>query len=357
MSRTIGFGLVGATGLIGPFHVRAIEAAAGARLVGVMSRDPARAARFAGEHGCRAYGSMEEMLADGDVDAVDIMTPNHLHAGAAIEAARAGKHVIVEKPPAMSLADVDAMAGAAKGAGVKLAVILNCRVRAAIAAMREAAAAGRFGRILRADAIMKWWRGPEYYAADPWRGRRDWGAGVTIQQGFHYVDLLQYLAGPVRRVEARMANLAHPGVDVEDSVQAFLEFQSGAVGSFVGSTALWPGFDVRIELCGQDGAAVMVGERMETWKFREERPDDDAVAALGRAGVGTGAGGAADLDFSDHQKLIEDLVRAIREDGEPMITAAGARHSLEICLAMYRSAKGDGRAVELPLDDEAGIFD
>ncbi len=355
MADTIRFGLLGA-GLIAPFHAKAINATQGARLAGVTSRTPEKAARFAEQFGCRAYASFDEMLADPEIDAIDIMTPNHLHAEAALKTARAGKHVLVEKPQSMTLADTDAMIAAAEKAGVKLGVILNCRVRAAVQAMLEAKAQGRFGRILQADAFMKWFRSNEYYMTDAWRQRIEWGAGVTIQQGFHYIDLLQYVAGPVRQVDARMTNLAHPEVKVEDSVQAFLEFESGAIGTFLGSTALWPGTDIRLDLNGENGTAVNVGEKMTTWKFRDERPGDEDVLNLGRAAVGTGATGAADLDFAGHQKIVEHFVRAINENTDPFVTAQSARHTLEICLAMYKSAKTK-KPVSLPLESDAGIFD
>src|SRR5690606_19522138 len=126
--------------------------------------------------------------------------------------------------------------------------------------------------------------------------------------------------------------------------------------SFIGSTALWPGTDVRVELNGVDGTAINVGERMTNWKFRDTRPEDEAVLAVGRAGDGTGATGAADIDFNGHPHLTARLVRAIRTGGDPFVTAQSARHTMEICLAMYKSAK-TRQPVELPLADESGIFD
>ncbi|MCE9591112.1 MAG: Gfo/Idh/MocA family oxidoreductase [Planctomycetes bacterium] len=351
--RVVRFGLLGA-GLIAPFHARAIRAAAGCELVAVADMNGERAGKIAAEFGCRACATLDDLLADKSIDVVNILTPNHLHRDAAIAAANAGRHVLTEKPPAMSLADTDAMIAAAQKAGVKLGVVLQCRVRGAIRAMREALAQERFGRVLRADAQMKWYRSTEYYRSDPWRSSRRSGAGVTIQHAFHYIDLLHYLMGPVASVRATMSNVTHPDVDLEDTLSATLGYANGAQGSVFATTALWPGCDVRIELHGENGTAVMVGERMETWKFRDERAGDEAVRNMGR-GVKTAAGGPADFDFADHQTVIEGMARVVREGVDPLITAASARGTLEVALAMYQSARTD-REVVLPMTDESGVW-
>jgi len=324
-------------------------------LVAVADPDRTRAEKAAQQFECKAYTSQEELLADKSVDVVNVLTPNHLHSQAVIAAAKAGKHVLVEKPPAMSLKDTDAMIRACKEAGVRLGVVLQCRVRKPIQAMRQAIAEGRFGRLIQADTFMKWHRTTEYYFSDPWRSSRRSGGGVTIQHAFHYIDLLQYLMGPAKRVEARMMNLTHHTVELEDTVHACIDYANGAHGMVLASTGLWPGSDVRVELHGENGTAVMVGERMEMWKFKEEQAGDEKVRALGRASVRTAASGPADFDFADHQLIIEDMADAIRYDEEPMIPAASARVTLEIVLALYQSAS-QGRPVDLPLVDEESIW-
>jgi predicted dehydrogenase len=278
-----------------------------------------------------------------------------LHVEATLQAARAGKHVLVEKPPAMSLREMDAMQEACTNAGVKIGVVLQCRTRRAVQAIRKAILDDRFGKILHADAYMKWFRSSQYYTSDAWRKQRRSGAGVTIQQAFHYIDLLQYLVGPVKRVQAQMTNLAHPGIPVEDTALAFVTYQNGAQGVVQASTALWPGTDLRIEVNGENGTAIMVGERMGTWKFKDDRPEDDEIRHYGSAAVATGSTGAADLGFHDHQAVIEDMVGAIKSGGEPMVTLASVRPTLEWALAMYQSAKQDA-AVDLPLANEQDVW-
>jgi predicted dehydrogenase len=342
--------------LVAPFHARSIRAVEGCELVAVADQNRDRARRIADEYGCHALASLDELLADKTIHVINVLTPNHLHRDAAVAAMRAGKHVLVEKPPAMSLADTDAMIAAAEQAGVKLGVVLQSRVRHAIQAIRKAIEAGCFGRLLRGDCMMKWFRTQEYYHSDPWRSERRSGAGVTIQHAFHYIDLLQYLMGPVAEVEARMSNLTHRDVKLEDTLSAFLNYASGAEGAVIASTALWPGCDVRIEVHGESGTAIMAGERMELWRFREERPEDEAIRSIGRKQIGTAASGPADFDFAEHKLVIEGMASAVRDGGDPLIPDRDARHSLEIALAMYQSAKTQ-RPVRLPLADERGVWD
>ncbi len=352
--QTIRFALLG-TGLVAPFHARSIAAADGCELVAIADIDAERREKFAAEFGCDGRASLDELLADDSIDVINILTPNHLHSEATVAAAAAGKHVLVEKPPSMSLRHTDEMIAACEAAGVKLGVTLQCRIRKPIQAIRDAIAAGRFGKLLHGDAYMKWFRSTEYYLSDPWRSSRRSGAGVTIQHAFHYIDLLQYLMGPVKSVSAKMSNLAHPDVELEDTLLALVQYESGAQGVIEASTALWPGTDIRIEINGVDGTAIMVGERMETWTFRDDRPEDEEIRAFGSVAQGTAAGGPADFGFADHQVVIEGFAKAIRQDGQPLITAQSARDTLEIALAMYQSA-GQGQPAELPVTDEESIW-
>src|SRR5690554_3191741 len=181
--KEIGFGLLGA-GLIAPFHGKSITAADGCNLVAVADPDAARANKFASEYNCDARSSLEDLLSDEAIDVVCILTPNHMHHESAIACAKAGKHMLIEKPPSLSLAHTDEMISPASEGGVKLGIVLQCRVRKAITAITQAIKTGRFGRLLQADAFMKWYRSTEYYLSDSWRSSRRSGAGVTIQHAF-----------------------------------------------------------------------------------------------------------------------------------------------------------------------------
>jgi predicted dehydrogenase len=355
MGATLGFGLLGA-GLVAPFHARSIQHCRGGELVAVCDVDGERAKRLADEFNVRAVSSLREMLEDPSIHIINVLTPNHLHYEAVIACARAGRHVITEKPPAMSLAETDEMISACEGVGVKFACTVQCRVRSAIQAIKRAIDDERFGALLHVDAYMKWFRSTDYYHSDAWRSSRRSGAGVTVQHAFHYIDLVQYLAGPVARVEARMTNLNHPSVRLEDTLLSYLTYSRGAHGIVQASTALWPGTDVRIEVNGENGTAVMSGEKMVTWEFRQEAPNDDEIRQLGSEAQATAAGGPADFGFSDHQIVIQDMVDAIWEEREVFIPVSSVRPTVELVLAMYQSA-ARGRAVDLPIDDDPSIWD
>ncbi len=348
MRERIRFGLLGC-GMVSQFHCDALIHSDEAELAAVADVVEDRAREVAEKYYCEAV-SVDELFERDDIDVINVLTPNATHADNAIRVAQAGKHCVVEKPPDMKLSQVDAMAAAFAAAGRKLAICLNVRFRPAIEAMKQACETGRFGKILQGDAYVKWYRPADYYQRAPWLQDRSQGAGVTIQQGIHYIDLLQHLVGPVARVWAEMTNVAHRDVPtVEDTLLATLHFEKGARGVVQASTAFYPGTDIRIEINGTQGTAVMVGERLEMWDFEHEQPGDQEARRIGSAAALTGAGGAADIGYMEHQRVMEDMVAAIREDREPRVTAQSARHTLEIALAMYKSADS-GEEVALPLD-------
>lgn len=354
MNKPIGFGILGA-GLIAPFHAKAVRDTKGGKLVAICDMAKERADKLAGEFQTKVYYSLDDMLQDPEIDVVNVALPNHLHHDAVLKCAAAGKHVLTEKPPAMSLAETDSMIAACQKAGVKFGCTVQCRIRKSIQAMKQAIDRGRFGKIHHADTIMKWFRSTDYYKSDAWRMSRKSGAGVTVQQAFHYIDLLQYLVGPARQVQARMTNLAHPGIALEDTTLAFVDFACGAQGVVEASTALWPGTDVRIEINGENGTAIMAGEKMVTWKFRDEQPGDAEVRTYGSASQSTGATGAADLGHADHMVVVQDMVDAIKENREVVIPVSSVRPTLEIVLAMYASA-ARSQIVTLPVQDDESIW-
>ncbi|MHA1571893.1 MAG: Gfo/Idh/MocA family protein [Alphaproteobacteria bacterium] len=352
----VGVGILGA-GMISALHGDALKNSQKAELVAVCDMDESRAKKLAGDFapGAAIYTKLDDMLADSKIEIVEIVTPNHLHCEAVLAAAKAGKHVLCEKPPAMSLKDVDDMINACKSSGLKFGIFVQCRVREAIEYMKKALAAGRFGRILRADAMMKWHRTTEYYHSDVWRSQRRNGAGVTIQHAFHYIDLLQYLMGPVKSVEARMCNLAHRDMELEDTLDANIVFESGAIGSISASTALWPGTDVRLEIYGEKGAAIAEGAAFSLWQFQDEIPEDEAIRDAGDADQQTAGSSPTALASIDHQIIIDDCVDAIAENREVIIPCASVRPSLEMALAMYKSDKLKS-PVELPLGADEDIW-
>jgi UDP-N-acetyl-2-amino-2-deoxyglucuronate dehydrogenase len=238
----IGFGIIGC-GMIANFHAKAIADLRGAKLVACHDAVPAAAERLAAATGCRAYSDLDAMLADPGVRAVTIGTPSGAHLDPAVAAAKAGKHVIVEKPLEITLRRCDRIIDACRESGVVLSTIFPSRFHDASQELRKAVDHGRFGRLTMGDAIVKWHRTQAYYDSGAWRGTWELdGGGALMNQAIHSVDLLTWLMGPVVEVRAKTALLAHERIAVEDVAVATLEFANGALGVIEASTAAFPGY-------------------------------------------------------------------------------------------------------------------
>ncbi|MHB8655637.1 MAG: Gfo/Idh/MocA family protein [Terriglobia bacterium] len=348
MSRKLGFGIVGC-GLVAPFHAKAIASIPDAHLVAFADPIPERAERLAREYGGVAIVDYLLVLERRDVDVVCICTPNGTHEEIVAKAAQAGKHLLVEKPLEVTLPRVDRIIAEAEKANVKLGTVFQCRFRPAVVQIKKALDEGRFGRVFCGDIYMKWYRTEEYYRSEAWRSQPEQGGGVLFQHASHYIDLLQWLVGPVESVMAQSDNLGHPGVPVEDTAMALLKYRNGAMGVVESSTAIFPGIAVRLEIHGEGGSAIMEGEAMRLWKFKEARPEDEEISCMGDVATAAAAQGAADFSYIEHQLLIQDMIDAIRQDREPLVSGSEGRKAVEIICAIHRSSR-EGRRVSLPLD-------
>lgn len=346
----VGFGIVGC-GMISKFHARAIADLRGARLVACCDRVPQAVERFAEEEGCRGYEQLDTMLADPAVDVVTIATPSGAHMEPAVAAARAGKHVIVEKPLEITLRRCDRIIAECKKSGVVLSTVFPSRFHDSSVEMKRAVDRGRFGRLTLGDAYVKWFRTQEYYDSGAWRGT--WkldGGGALMNQAIHSVDLLSWLMGPVAEVRAQAATLAHERIAVEDVVTASLRFANGALGVIEASTAVYPGYLKRIELHGSQGTAVMEEEDIKVWDFAKPQRRDATIRQRMEQHRSTG-GGASDpaaIGHHGHTRQFRDVLRAIAKGHAPAIDGPEGRRSVEIILAVYKAAE-TGRTVPLPL--------
>ena len=349
----IGFGIVGC-GTISRLHARAIAELRGAKLVACSSALPASAEKFAAELGCTAYPTLKAMLADPRVNAVSVTTPSGAHLEPAIAAARAGKHVIVEKPLEITLRRCDRIIRECEQHGVQLATIFQSRFHEAAGKLKRAIEAGRFGRLTIGDAYVKWYRSQEYYDSRPWRGT--WaldGGGALMNQAIHSVDLLIWLMGPVVEVRATTATLAHERIDVEDAAVATLRFANGALGVIEATTAVYPGYLKRIEIHGTAGSAVLEEEDLKVWDFAKPRKEDQAIrdGMTKQKSTGGGASDPAAIGHHGHARKFQDFLDAIRKHRRPAIDGHEGRRSVEIILGIYKSAE-TGRAVQLPLKSD-----
>jgi predicted dehydrogenase len=331
-------------------HARAIACLPNARLRAVADTVVEAAHRRAAEFGVSAYTDLEEVLKRPDIDVVAVCVPSGLHADAGVQAAEAGKHVIVEKPIDVSLEAADRLIAACHRHGVKLAMISQHRFDPGIQEVRAALDAGRFGRPVLGDAIVKWYRSEQYYSSASWRGTRELDGGALMNQGMHWVDVLQWLMGPVDRVVGRCSMIAHD-IPVEDVALALLSFRSGALGMIEASTAVYPGLPERIEITGTGGTVVVEMGEVKVREFKDEKGEVGPYGAKVRAGgrgEPTTVPDPADRQIAGHRAQIADFLEAIASDRDPLITGEEARKSLEIALAVYQSAR-TGCEVALPL--------
>lgn len=346
----IGFGIIGC-GMISRFHARAIGDVKGARLVACYNRSPKPAKKLADEFGCKAYDSLEAMLADPEIDAVTIGTPSGAHLEPGLASAKAGKHLLIEKPLEVTLKKCDRLISECERQGVQLGTIFPSRFHDSSRKLKQAVDAQRFGRMTMADAYVKWYRSQQYYDSGAWRGT--WaldGGGALMNQAIHSVDLLTWLAGPVTEVFARTATLAHERIEVEDTAVASLVFASGALGTIAATTAAYPGYLKRIEIHGSEGSAVLEEEDLKKWDFAKKSRHDKAILQSMQATRSSG-GGAADpaaIGYHGHAEVVRDFVKAIGENRPPAIDGHEGRRSVEIILAIYKSAR-IGKPVKLPL--------
>lgn len=345
---TMGFGIIG-TGMIAHFHAKAIQAMSGGRVVACFNQNPEKGRAFAAEYGCRSYDSLDQLLSDPEVQIVTICTPSGAHREPALAAARAGRHVVVEKPLEITLERCDDIIRACDEAGVKLCTIFPSRFSAANQALKDAVDSGRFGRVTLGDMYVKWWRTQEYYDGGGWRGT--WaldGGGAFMNQAIHNVDLLCWLMGDVVEISGYTGTLAHERIEVEDVGVACLKFQSGALGVMEATTAAWPGMLKRTEIHGSRGSVIVEQDSILKWEFADSRPSDAEL--LSRLGGGSATtGGAADpkaISFVGHQMQLQDFVEAIAEGRAPRVDGREGRRSVEVILALYQAAK-TGASVRL----------
>ncbi|MGD6832427.1 Gfo/Idh/MocA family protein [Sutcliffiella halmapala] len=333
----INFAIVGA-GAIAPVYAEAITLHPEATLDAVCDKNPQTAAGFVKQYATsRFYTAYEDLLQDPSIDVVCICTPSGLHADMAIKAIEAGKHVIVEKPLAMTLEDADRVIAAAKKCKVKATVAFQKRYNRPILQMREKLENGSFGKMMHATTSVRWYRDQSYYNQDSWRGTAAMDGGALMNQSIHNIDLLRWMMGPVRKVSGFTATRRHT-MEMEDVGVAILEFESGALGIIEGSTAIYPtNLEASLSLFGTKGTAIVGGkyiDELKSWHFLHEDNEsqkEDSTFSTAQEG---------------HYPIIEDMVQAIQNDKEPAISLQDGRNALEIILAIYESSK-NGESVKI----------
>ncbi len=344
-NRKIRFGLVGC-GRIAANHFEAIENHRSlAELVAVADNDPAALQRAMARTGAPGFASLDDLLAGSDPDVVVLATPSGLHAMEAVQVARAGRHVMSEKPMATRLEDGRAMVRATDQAGVHLFIVKQNRKNPTLQLLKRAIGAGRFGRIALVTVNVFWNRPQSYYDSSAWRGTWEFDGGAFMNQASHYVDMLDWLIGPVASVQAYSATLGRK-IEVEDTGVLSLQWRSGTLGSLNVTMLTYPrNLEGSITVLGETGSVRVGGiavNRIDHWQFSRPDPMDDEVE---RASYET-----TSVYGKGHLRYYENVIQALRGEAEPDTDGREGLRSLELLTATYRSAQ-EGRRIALPLPD------
>ena len=341
-ARGFRIGLVGC-GRISKNHFDAIAKVEGLELAAVCDTDVERARQAGETYGVPSYRALDEMLRAGDFDVVAICTPSGLHSPQGIAAARAGKHVVTEKPMSLTLRQADDLVRACDDAGVQLFVVKQNRLNPPIQLIKRAVDKGRFGRIYMANVTVRWQRPQEYYDAEPWRGTWEFDGGAFMNQASHYVDLIQWLVGPVESVMGKTATQARR-IEAEDSGIGVLKFRSGALGVIEVNVLTYPrNLEGSITIIGERGTVKIGGtavNRVEHWTFAEYDDDDKLVDAANT--------NPPNVYGFGHEGYYRNVLAVLRGEAKPETDGRAGRKSLELILGIYESAK-TGCEVAIPM--------
>lgn len=333
MTELLRFGLIGC-GRVAPRHADSLNSLPDVRLIAVADIKESRAAHFAAQYGATAYTDYRALLERPDIDVVNICTPSGTHAQIALDALTAGKHVLVEKPIALSLADANKMIATAGKAGRRLGVVLQNRYNPPMQDLKKVVTEGRLGRLLLGNATVRWYRTQEYYE-DDWHGTWAMDGGALMNQSIHHIDALQWLMGRPENVFAYTATLAHR-MEAEDVGVAVIRFSGGALATVEGSTVTYPeNLEGSVAVFGERGSVKVGGtalNRKVLWKIAGELEHERELLTREQVDPPSVYG-------ASHKAVIADMAAAVREGRDPQTNGREARKSLALVLAMYESAR------------------
>jgi UDP-N-acetyl-2-amino-2-deoxyglucuronate dehydrogenase len=342
MEKKTRFALVGA-GVISVSHAKAITSNPRAELAAVCDIEVEKAQKLADTYQIASvYKDFEEMLKRDDIDVINVCLPSGMHADYTIAAAQAGKHILCEKPLDINKERMDRMVAEARSRQVKLGVIYQRRTFPAAIETRKAIQEGKLGTMVLGDAYLKYYRSPEYYKSAGWRGT--WaldGGGALMNQGVHGIDLIQWMMGDIHSVYAHSAALVRD-IEVEDTAVAVVKYKNGAFGVIQGTTSVYPGQDTRFEVHGDNGSIIFGDSGFKQWKFQGS--DETAPQVEGTASASSDP---RNISANGHYILVDDMIQAIIDDRDPMVTGEEAKKAVNVILAIYQSAR-EGKEIVIP---------
>lgn len=343
--RKIRVGVVGCGGRVAKNHLDAVKRYNDAlELYAVCDADNEKSQLIAQQTGAKHYDLYNELLADPLVDVVTLCTPSGLHAVQTIQAARAGKHVITEKPMATRWQDGMDMVRACDEANVKLFVVKQNRFNSTLQLLKNAVDLGRFGKIYLVNVNVFWMRAQSYYDLANWRGTWEFDGGALMNQASHYIDLLHWLIGPVQTVQAMMATLARQ-IETEDTAVLNVRWRNGALGSVNVTNLTYPkDHEGSITILGEKGTVKIGGialNKIECWKFSDTHEDDNKINDVSYETDSVYGFG--------HEYYYKNVLEVLRGIADPLTDGRSGLKSLELLIAAYLSAR-DGKSVHLPLE-------
>lgn len=353
MQKKIGFAIIGC-GVIGDIHAKSINNTEGAKLIAVSDIDLEKAKKFGQEYNVDYYQDYKKLLERKDIDVVNICLPSGMHMLSCVDAARAGKNILCEKPLEVSLDKIDHINKVVRENNVKLSVIFQKRFQESSRRIKEALENKKLGNLISGSVYIKYYRRQEYYDSASWRGTWEYdGGGCLMNQGIHDVDLLQWFLGPVKSVYAITDTVAHKGIEVEDIAVAVIRFKNGTKGIIEASTSCYPGFPSLLQIYGTLGTITLRDDKIADWEFINPTKED---LDFSKQILKQKKTKLKDIDRSNpiavlknrHKYQIEDMIKAINNNVAPKITGEEARKSVEIIQAIYRSSS-TGKEVILPL--------
>src|SRR6476646_4160943 len=319
-------------GRISRNHFDALRKVEGLTLTAVCDIVPERARAAAEQEGVACFTSYEDMLRGAEYDIVSVCTPSGLHSVQVALASFFNDTATTEKPMAITLGQADELVKACDDAGVFLFVVKQNRLNPPVQLLRRAIDKGRFGRIFLANTTVRWQRPQDYYDAAPWRGTWEFDGGAIMNQASHYVDLIQWLVGPVESVMAKTATQARR-IEAEDSGIGIVRFRSGALGVIEVNVLTYPrNLEGSITILGENGSAKIGGtavNKIEHWDFADADPDDQLVESSST--------NPPNVYGFGHEGYYRNVLAVLRGEARPETDGRAGRKSLELILGIYES--------------------
>lgn len=302
--------------------------------------------RFNLDKSIKKYTDYHNMIKEESLDLVAICTESGKHGEIGIECANAGINLIIEKPIALSLDEVDEIIRIAQVKNIVVSACHQNRFNKSVQKLRSAVEKGQFGKLFHGTAHIRWNRGPDYYSKAPWRGTWDQDGGALMNQCIHNIDLLRWMMGDdIDEVMGVTANLNHDGIEAEDLGLAIVKFKNGSFGLIEGTTNVYPNnLEETLYIFGADGTVKIGGKSVniiEEWQFKNSQEDPETVKDEFKENPPNVYG-------YGHNPLYKDVIRAIEKGEEPYVTAQDGRNALELVLAIYKASK-EGKGVRLPM--------